>query len=235
MPLELRKILCESGDLSLNVNLSLCSGLLVALMGPNGSGKKALLEVAGGLRKPDSGEVFCPGHLQMAYRSFDSVDTEQVRHSIDHAISRHPDVLLIGPGFALTDPVYQTKVLATISKMRRSGALIILLSHDLTLALRHCDEVILMDKGYVIKHGEPQIVLERYRAMLELSQNAKSGPLPVEPSARHGDGRAEVSALRILDSAGQDAGVIRNGEAMSVQVRIRYLKAVRDPVIGIQN
>lgn len=223
----------KSGDLELEVDLSLRDGLLVAITGPNGSGKKALLEIAGGLREPQHGEIVYSGRLEIALRSFDSVDTEQICQSINHALSPRPDVLLIGPGFALVDPVYQANTLVAIGTARRSGTLTLLISHDFTLALQHCDEVLLMDRGRIIDHGDPQIVLEGYRAKIDESRGAESRPPPVDSSSRYGDGRAEIMELQIIDSSRKPVGLIRTGEAISVRVRVRYLKAVTDPVIGM--
>ena len=76
MPLELREIRCRVGDLALYVDLSLRGGMLVAVAGPNGSGKTALLEIAAGLRQPESGEVVVSGRLEIARSSLDSADPQ---------------------------------------------------------------------------------------------------------------------------------------------------------------
>jgi sulfate transport system ATP-binding protein len=44
-----------------NINLSLASGDLVALLGPSGSGKSTLLRMIAGLESPDEGEVRLSG------------------------------------------------------------------------------------------------------------------------------------------------------------------------------
>jgi putative ABC transport system ATP-binding protein len=43
------------------VNLSVCGGELVAVMGPSGSGKSSLLTIAGSLEEPTSGQVLVMG------------------------------------------------------------------------------------------------------------------------------------------------------------------------------
>ena len=45
-----------------DVNLSVDTGALVAVMGPSGSGKTTLLTIAGSLEEPTSGEVLIGGH-----------------------------------------------------------------------------------------------------------------------------------------------------------------------------
>lgn len=43
------------------VNLEVCEGEIVALVGPSGSGKSTLLNLIGGLEKPTSGEIYVNG------------------------------------------------------------------------------------------------------------------------------------------------------------------------------
>ena len=233
MPLDLRGIHCRIGDLALDVDLSLRGGMLVVLAGPNGSGKTILLEIAAGLRQPDSGDVVCSGSLEIARSSLVSAEPLEIRRSIDDALARRPDVLLIGASFALSDPDYQARTLSAIDAARRRGMLTILISHDLALPPRHCDEVVLMEAGRVVDRGDPRIVLDGYRDRIESRRRTRSGPSTIEPSSRHGDGRAEISDIKMIDSRGNAVGLIRNGEAVSARVRVRYLERVADPVIGI--
>jgi len=44
------------------VDLTVDTGTMVAVMGPSGSGKSTLLTIAGSLEEPDSGEVLVAGH-----------------------------------------------------------------------------------------------------------------------------------------------------------------------------
>ena len=65
--LELREVskVYGTGPAQVNalrrVNLSVCRGELVAVMGPSGSGKSSLLTIAGSLEEPTSGQVLVLG------------------------------------------------------------------------------------------------------------------------------------------------------------------------------
>jgi putative ABC transport system ATP-binding protein len=65
--LELREVskVYGTGPAQVNalvgVNLSVCGGELVAVMGPSGSGKSSLLTIAGSLEEPASGQVLVMG------------------------------------------------------------------------------------------------------------------------------------------------------------------------------
>ena len=196
-------------------------------------GKRPCLKIAAGLRQPESGDVVCSGSLEIARSSLVSAEPLQIRRSIDDALARRPDVLLIGASFALSDPDYQARTLSAIDAARRRGMLTILISHDLALPPRHCDEVVLMEAGRVVDRGDPRIVLDGYRDRIESRRHTLSGPSTLEPSSRHGDGRAEIADIQMIDSRRNAVGLVRNGEAVSARVRVRYLESVSDPVIGI--
>ena len=60
-------------------------------------------------------------------------------------------------------------------------------------------------------------------------------PIPprLAPSARRGDGRAEVVNIETLGANGQPTIVWRSGEYVSVRATVRFHEDVREPVIGM--
>jgi ABC-type Mn2+/Zn2+ transport system ATPase subunit len=233
MPLEFRDVQYRQGDLDLKVDLSFMDGIIVGLTGPNGAGQSLLLELAAGLTKPDIGEVRGFASPAAARDSFQSGNPSEVRASIDSALEQNPGLLVIGESFALTDPAYQSKALATFHQLRRNGAIILLASHDLTLLERHCDEVVVLGQGRVIERGDPHQVLRNYRRLVHDSLKRSSSAAKVAPSARHGDQRAEIVALRVLDSGGESTTLVQSGEQVAVQVHLRFRELVSNPVAGI--
>ncbi len=233
MPLEFRDVQCRQGDLHLEIKLSFMDGIIVGLTGPNGAGKSLLLELAAGLSTPDAGEVRGPTSWAAAGDSFRSGSPSEVRASIDSALEQDPSLLIVGESFALTDPAYQSKALAAFHQLRRKGAIILLASHDLTLLERHCDEVVVLDRERVIERGDPRLVLQNYRRLVQDSLRRSPSAADLAPSARHRDQRAEIVALQILNSASESTTLVQSGEQVAIQVQLRFREAVSDPVVGI--
>ena len=233
MPLKFHDIRYQQGDLRLEASLSFMDGTIVGLTGPNGAGKSLFLELACGLRKPDGGRVDGPSNRAIARESLCSGSAGEVRSSIDSALQRKSDLLIVGPSFALTDPAYQAKTLAAFHQLRRSGAIILLASHDLALLERHCDEVVILGQGRVTGRGDPHLVLQDYRRLTHDSLKRSSPAAELAPSARHGDQRAEVVSLRILNSPGEPATLVQSGEQVTIQAHLRFREAIAHPVAGI--
>ena len=57
--------------------------------------------------------------------------------------------------------------------------------------------------------------------------------MPIAPTLRKGDGRAEVIALETVGSNGNPTAVLQSGEESAVRVIVRFAEAVAKPVIGV--
>ena len=231
MPLHFRDVHCEKEGVSVDLNLTIEDGTLTGLTGPNGAGKSAILRLAAGSVHPDSGHVEAPGRALLAADSFGCPDARLIRQSIDAALKAEPGLLLIGPCFALTDHVYQSDTLRCLHDLRRSGTIILLISHDLTLLERHCDEVLVVEKGRIVGRGDPRQVLADYRQRFIETREGFAAAL--RPVSRHGDERARITAVEILREDGAPANVVASGETVTVHVRLEFLASVEDPVIGV--
>jgi len=57
------------------------------------------------------------------------------------------------------DPVHQLDVMQKLQAVARSGAAVVVVMHDLTLAARFCDRVVLLGQGRIQGEGAPEVVL----------------------------------------------------------------------------
>ncbi len=92
----------------------------------------------------------------------------QVRLAFSIAIRAKSDILLIDEVLAVGDAAFQQKCFDVFAKLKKDGTTIILVTHDMGSVLRFCDRAMLIDKGDVIKIGNPHQVADTY---LELNYN----------------------------------------------------------------
>ncbi|MGE3773288.1 MAG: ABC transporter ATP-binding protein, partial [Gammaproteobacteria bacterium] len=69
-------------------------------------------------------------------------------------------VLLIDEPTASLDPGYQIEVLGYLQQLARDGAAVLIVLHDLPLAARYCDELLVLAEGRAVAHGAPARVLD---------------------------------------------------------------------------
>ena len=107
--------------------------------------------------------------------------------AIGQALVREPDVLLLDEPTSALDVRRQLDVMATIREAtRRRGIVTVVAIHDLSLAARFADRVLVMNGGRIAQAGEPEKVLahpavaETYAVGVHLERSAR-GTLLVEP------------------------------------------------------
>jgi lipopolysaccharide transport system ATP-binding protein len=207
--------------------------MFVGLAGPDGAGKKMLLLLAAGRLPPDSGAVELPGEVYCAEASLTSSDPQQVRRALEDPALETARVVLVGPSLALTDLAFQHRALTRLHACQARGAVVLMASHDLALLERHCDEIVVLEAGKVVERGDPALTLRSYRRRVLRAACAASPPVEVRPSSWHGDERASIEQIEVLDPEGRSVSTIASGQHTTVRLIVRYDAAVAEPVVGI--
>lgn len=104
--------------------------------------------------------------------------------SLAQAIVRQPKLYLLDEPTSALDLNWQMKVLDTIrDEVNTQGATALLISHDINLALRYCDQVILLHNGVVLASGSPMDCLTKenlaqaYQVDVRIEQCSKGRPM----------------------------------------------------------
>jgi lipopolysaccharide transport system ATP-binding protein len=233
MGLAFRKLRYQGGGLSIEADLAFSDGMIVGLVGPDGAGKKSLLRLAAGGLQPDAGAVELPGNVFLAEASLSSSDPQELRFALENPALDAARVILIGPALALTDLAFQHRLLARLHACQARGAVVLLASHDLALLERHCDEIAVVEEGRVVERGDPPLVLRSYRRRVLRATCAGSPAVEMQASSRHGDQRASIEQIEVLDATGRSVSAIESGQQTTVRVVVRYVSPVEEPVVGI--
>ncbi|MDZ4761118.1 MAG: ABC transporter ATP-binding protein [Alphaproteobacteria bacterium] len=88
---------------------------------------------------------------------------ERSRILLARALAVESPILLVDEPVTALDPYHQLHVMEILRSRARGGAGVLAIIHDLALAARFMDRVVLMDKGRVVGEGPPQEVLSPER------------------------------------------------------------------------
>lgn len=84
---------------------------------------------------------------------------EQARVLIARALAQATPLILADEPVAGLDPGHQIATMQAFKDLAQTGTSTLVSLHDLGLAARHCDRLILMDRGKIIVDGTPDAVL----------------------------------------------------------------------------
>jgi iron complex transport system ATP-binding protein len=80
---------------------------------------------------------------------------ELARALLARVIAGEPDIILADEPIAALDPLHQLRILALFRHLANSGRTVVLVLHDLALAMRYCDRLMLLDHGRIAADGAP--------------------------------------------------------------------------------
>lgn len=112
----------------------------------------------------------------------------QVRLAFSVATMKRPDILIVDEALSVGDAYFQHKSFGRIKEFQKEGTTLLLVSHDKAAIQAVCDRAILLDKGNVIKEGEPEEIMDYYNAMIGGSDD---GEIQQEKTE---DGRIKTSS-----------------------------------------
>lgn len=133
------------------------------------------------------------GVAHLAQRPFRSLSGgERQRVIIARALAQEPRLLLLDEPTASLDLRHQLEILSLVRDITASGVGAVAALHDLSLAVRYCHHLVLLDRGAVAAAGPPEHVLtpERLQAVFGVQALVERHPvlghlvvLPVAVSA----------------------------------------------------
>jgi iron complex transport system ATP-binding protein len=84
---------------------------------------------------------------------------ERARVMLARALATQSDILLADEPIASLDPRHQIEVMALLQLLANKGKTVIVVLHELHLAMRYCDSLVLLDNGQKVSEGSPIDVL----------------------------------------------------------------------------
>ncbi|MCA9408620.1 MAG: ABC transporter ATP-binding protein [Candidatus Omnitrophica bacterium] len=157
----------------------------------------------------------------------DFIDTPVKRYSsgmsarLGFAIAAHvnPDVLLVDEVLSVGDMTFQAKCTAKMRELLNSGVTIIFISHNIPLVQSLCERVILLNKGEILKQGDPDEVIPYYENLVNAIREGE-----LKRSLDDEDPRLEVKdriLIRIPDvTVSDESGIVKENFKSTESLRI---------------
>ncbi len=198
------------------------SGAIIGVIGEKTAGVSELMKLAGGAAQPEEGEIKAPPERRYV--------------ALGDTLNLAPAaVIALDQALAVQDAIVRARTVTALDRLRRSGATVLLASHEYPLLESLCDEVWWIDAGVLVSKGDPKETLDRYRRFVAEKVRAWGETIAprLAPVVRRGDGRAEVISIETLGADGEPTIVWKSGEMVSIRATLRFHEAVENPVLGL--
>jgi lipopolysaccharide transport system ATP-binding protein len=174
-----------------------------------------------------------------------------VRLAFAVAIHVDPEILLVDEALAVGDIYFRQRCMRKVHELRGRGVTILFVSHSTGDVKAIADRVMWLDHGHMMSIGDPEPVISKYLAAMVEKDSAyltlkKPSERPAVASEqapeivdripnvdrRHGDGRAEVIGIALLDSYGRPIGLLEPLTRVVVRISVRAKEEVTQPIVG---
>lgn len=99
--------------------------------------------------------------INLRHRTMDTLSGgERMRVLLARALAVESPILLADEPIAALDPLQQLQTLEILRNQAHAGMIVVVVLHDLTLASRYCDRLLLMNRGEIQADGSAQTVLD---------------------------------------------------------------------------
>ncbi|WP_122873186.1 ABC transporter ATP-binding protein [Campylobacter showae] len=161
----------------------------------------------------------------------------QMRLAFSVVTANRPDILIIDEALSVGDVYFQHKSFDKIKEFKSLGTTLIIVSHDSGAIKSICDRVILLEKGQILKDGEPEAVLDYYNALISKKQDVQISQVALENgkiATVSGNKKACIKNVEILDAAGKKIQNLEVGKKIKLKVTVQANENLLSLVLGYQ-
>lgn len=161
----------------------------------------------------------------------------QVRVAFAVATAFRPEVLIIDEALSVGDSYFQHKSFDRIRSFREQGTTLLIVSHDRNAIQAICDRAILLERGRVLKDGEPEAVMDYYNALIA-EKEGMSSTVAVSTTADgrsqtvSGSGEARVESVGLFDEQGRALEFVEVGQQVVLRARVAVQANLDSLVFG---
>jgi lipopolysaccharide transport system ATP-binding protein len=242
--------------------LKLLSGIITPTMGDmkiNGR-VSALIEVTAGFHPELTGRenVFLNGtilgmtHKEIEKKFDEIVDFSGVEEFIDTPVKRYssgmysrlgfsvaahmdPEILIVDEVLSVGDISFQSKCAQKMRDLLRSGATILLVSHQISLVQSLCKRVILLNHGEVVKDGSSDEVIPYYQNIIfkksedDFKRKVSSSEKVIRPKQEI---LMDITSVEIssTDNERKDDGFV-TGEPINIKINYFAKSSIESPIV----
>lgn len=152
------------------------------------------------------------------------------------AVNVNTEILLVDEVLSVGDLSFQRKCYRRMEQLRGGGVTTVFVSHSTRQVERLCTEVILLNRGQVIRRGDPTEVCQLYMQTVTEESLKKAGLAldeNITEATWEGSGEVIIAEVETLDGAGKPCEAFLTGAPLRIRIEFVANRVIKDPIIGI--
>ncbi len=144
------------------------------------------------------------------------------------AVAAHldPEILIIDEVLAVGDAEFQKKCLGKMENVSKSGRTILFVSHQMGAITRLCNKAILLSKGFMIKMGETQKIIDYY--VSNVSSKNETGFTSIANCGKD----MFIAKTQALNTKGEPTVYFSHQEKIAVEITCQINKKTTNTLLG---
>ena len=159
----------------------------------------------------------------------------QMRVAFGVATMYRPEILIVDEALSVGDAYFQHKSFERIREFQKQGTTLLLVSHDRGAIQAICDRAILLEKGTVIKDGDPEAVMDFYNALIAEKENSTVKQIETDSGKLQtisGTGEASISSVALYNAKKESLTYVGTGEEVMLSVEVTTHEPIPELVLG---
>ncbi len=159
----------------------------------------------------------------------------QMRVAFSVVTAYRPEILIVDEALSVGDAYFQHKSLNRIREFQKQGTTLLFVSHDRGAIQAVCDRAILLEKGVVLKDGDPEEVMDFYNALIAKKESDIVEQITQDDGKVQtisGSKEATVQDVRMFNSDGRNIDSIGVGDIVDLRVRAKVHQHIESLVLG---
>jgi ABC-type polysaccharide/polyol phosphate transport system ATPase subunit len=155
------------------------------------------------------------------------------------AVAAHaePDVLLVDEVLAVGDTAFQLKCWDWMTRRRKQGTAIVIVSHDMH-TVRGCNRALYLNGGVPRAAGDAGEVVQRYMddigaAIGNRGSELSSSPMPDSRTPISASTRADIASVEFLNRDGAPLARVQPGDALIARLHFTARDEIHEPVFAL--
>src|SRR5574344_1655442 len=159
----------------------------------------------------------------------------QMRVAFAVATAYRPNILIIDEALSVGDSYFQHKSFDKIKKFKEQGTSLLFVSHDKASILALCDRAILIDKGELLREGNPEEITDYYNALIAQKENSAVKQQKTNSNKLQtisGTKEATIEKVALYNQEGELVDVVGVGDLVDLKVDVKIHKDISSLVLG---